>query len=66
MKLMSTKDAAKHLEVSERTIFRLIERKLIKAEKFGNYWAIDPESVEAYKEQIEGKSKFNPTRGKAE
>ena len=63
---MSTKDAAKHLGVSERTIFRLIGRKLINAEKFGNYWAIDPKSVEVYKEQVKGKSKFDPTRGKAE
>jgi len=63
---MSTKDAAKYLEVGERTIFRLIKRGLIKAEKFGNYWSIDPESIEAYREQIEGKSKFDPTRSKAD
>lgn len=66
MKPMSTRDAAKILEVSERTIFRLIERELIKAEKFGNYWSIDPASVEAYKETIKGKSKFDPTRGKVD
>ncbi len=65
MKPMSTREAAKYLEVSERTIFRLINRGLIKAEKFGNYWSVDPVSLESYKVTIEGKSKFDPTRGKA-
>ncbi|MCL4295703.1 MAG: helix-turn-helix domain-containing protein [Anaerolineae bacterium] len=63
---MSTKDAAKYLEVSERTIFRLIKRDLVKAEKFGNYWMVNPESLEKYRERVLGKSKFDPTRGKAE
>lgn len=59
---MSTKDAAKYLDVSKRTIFRLIERDLIKAEKFGPVWMIDQDSIEAYGERIKNKSKFDPTR----
>lgn len=62
---MSTREAAKYLEVSERTIFRLIKRGLIKADKFGNYWIVDPVVLGEYKKQIEGKSKFDPTRGMA-
>lgn len=61
---MSTRDAANQLNVSERTIFRLIERNLIKAEKFGNYWSIDPTSVKEYQKKIKHKSKFDPTRNK--
>lgn len=59
---MSTKQAAKYLGVSSRTIHRLIERGLIKASRFGNYWDIDRTSLEAYLVRIEGKAKQDPTK----
>lgn len=63
---MSTKEAAEFLDVSHRTIHRLIERGLINADRFGNYWAIDPASLERYRESIAGKAKHDPTRGQAD
>lgn len=60
---MSTKQAADYLEVSTFTILRLIRRNSIKADRFGNYWAIDRQSVEDYKNRNEGKAHFDPTRG---
>lgn len=60
---MSTREAAKYLDVSERTIHRLIERELIQASRFGNYWAIDSDSLEQYRQSVAGKAKHDPTRG---
>lgn len=59
---MSTKEAAEYLKVSERTILRLIDRESIKAQKFGNYWMIDAESVRGYRDRNEGKTLHDPTR----
>ncbi len=59
---MSTREAATYLDVSERTIFRLLKRNKLRADRFGNYWAFDRESVEAYKQAVEGKSKYDPTK----
>lgn len=62
MEIMSTKEAADYLEVSNFTILRLIKRKSIKANRFGNYWAIEKKSVEEYKERNKDKTQFDPTR----
>lgn len=59
---MSTKEAADYLEVSNFTILRLIKRKSIRANRFGNYWAIDRMSVEEYKKRNKDKAQFDPTR----
>lgn len=61
---ISTKDAAQMLGVNERTILRLIERKILRAKKFGYYWMVEPESIEEYRQNIEGKSKYDPTKYK--
>lgn len=63
---MTTEKAAEYLDLSTRTVFRLIERGTIKAEKFGPVWMIDRKSLDDYKQAIEGKSRFDPTRGKVE
>ncbi len=63
MEIMSTKDAAKYLKVSERTVFRLIKKNAIEASKFGNYWMIDKTSVEDYAKRNKGKAAHDPTRG---
>lgn len=60
---MSTKEAAKYLNVSSRTVFRLIKRKAIKAHKFGNYWMIDADSVRDYHARNKSKNSNDPTRG---
>lgn len=60
---MSTQEAAQYLEVSPFTILRLIKRKSIKAEKFGNYWMIDKSSVVEYEKRNEDKGLHDPTRG---
>lgn len=59
---MSTKQAANYLKVSTFTILRLIKRKSIQAQRFGNYWAIDKKSVEEYKERNKDRSLYDPTR----
>lgn len=61
--IMSTQEAARYLEVSPFTILRLIKRKSIEAEKFGNYWMIDKSSVVEYKKRNEDKDLHDPTRG---
>lgn len=61
--MMSTKEAAKYLAVSEFTVLRLIKRGSIKAEKFGNYWVVDKQSVEEYKQRNADKGPYDPTRG---
>lgn len=61
---MTTEQAAEYLNVSKRTIFRLIDRGTIKAEKFGPVYMIKKADLDEYKAAIEGKSKNDPTRGK--
>lgn len=46
-KLLKIKDVAKRLEVSERTIFRYIHSKRLKAYKLG-HWKIKQSDVEKF------------------
>lgn len=62
MEIMSTKEAADYLKVNTRTILRLIKRESIQAQRFGNYWAINRQSIEEYKRRNEAKRRFDPTR----
>ncbi len=62
MEIISTKEAANYLNITTFTVLRLIKRKSIKAERFGNYWAIDRKSVEEYKKRNTDKGRFDPTR----
>jgi len=48
---ITTQEAAKRLDVDESHVRRLIQRGIIKAERFGGKsWVVDSESVEAYKQ----------------
>ena len=60
---MTAKAAAKELGLAVSTISRLIDRNILKGEKFGPVWMVDAESVAAYKQRNEGKAKHDPTRG---
>lgn len=46
--LLSVKDVAEWLKVSERTVFNLIDRKEITGAKVGNRWRFEPEEIRAY------------------
>jgi excisionase family DNA binding protein len=46
--LLSVKDVAEWLKISERTVFNLIDRKEISGAKVGNRWRFDPEEIRAY------------------
>lgn len=59
---MTTEAAAEYLNLSTRTVFRLIKRGSIEAEKFGPVWMIPRKSLDEYRAIIEGKSKHDPTR----
>ncbi|MBN1217429.1 MAG: helix-turn-helix domain-containing protein [Anaerolineae bacterium] len=61
---MTTKEAAKLLGIAQESVSRLIKRGELKATKFGYAWMIDRNSAEEYLKRIEGKSKYDPTRGK--
>lgn len=47
-KLLSVKDVAEWLSVSERTIFNLIERGEIEGTRVGNRWRFEPATIRAY------------------
>lgn len=61
--IISTKEAAKILDVAQETVSRLIHRGLLKGKKLGTAWAVSTASVYAYKEMVQGKEKNDPTRG---
>lgn len=54
---MTTQEAANYLNVTQRTINNLINRRTLSAQKFGIQWMITRESVEAYKAQQDNKPK---------
>lgn len=62
---MTTREAAAVLGIEIPSVSRLIKRGLLKAEKFGPVWMVTRESIQAYIDQTAGKSKYDPTRGKA-
>lgn len=47
-KLLSVKEVAEWLGVSERTIFNLIDRQEITGTRVGNRWRFDPEIIRGY------------------
>lgn len=61
---MTTEQAAQYLNLSTRTIFRLIDRGQIKAEKFGPVWMVQRDSLDEYRATVEGKARHDPTRTK--
>jgi excisionase family DNA binding protein len=62
---MTTVEAAKTMNVSITTVSRLINRGILKGQKFGPVWMVDRDSVQDYLERNEGKAKNDPTRGRA-
>lgn len=63
---MSAKEAADILGINHMSVSRLIRRNLLRGKKFGTAWMVERSSVEEYAERVKDKSKFDPTRGKAE
>ncbi len=51
----TTRQAAQYLGVTFGFITRLCRKGVLKGEMFGRDWAIDPDSVKAYKERPKGK-----------
>lgn len=47
--MLTTAEAAAILQVSRRRVNELITLGTLKAERFGNAWQVDSESIEAYK-----------------
>lgn len=47
-KAMTLEDVAKRLQVSERTILRLLDKKQLKGYKVGRAWRFEHSDVEAY------------------
>jgi excisionase family DNA binding protein len=48
MGLISVQKAAEHLEVSERTLYRLINRGSLIASKVGGQWRISTDEINRY------------------
>jgi excisionase family DNA binding protein len=48
MGLISIQKAAEHLEVSERTLYRLINRGSLIASKVGGQWRISTDEINRY------------------
>lgn len=57
MKMISITEAAKDLNFSRQKVWLLIKMKELRAVKVGTYYAINPQSLEAFK-------KRNPTTEK--
>ena len=62
---LTTRQVAGILKIEIASVSRLIKRGDLKAEKLGPIWLIERTSVESYAQKNVGKSKFEPTRGKA-
>jgi excisionase family DNA binding protein len=60
--IMSTREAAEYLQVTNFTILRLIRRESIKARRLGRIWLVDRRSVDDYIERNKGKAPHDPTR----
>jgi excisionase family DNA binding protein len=56
-KLLSVKDAAAVLELSEQRIKQLIYEERLQAEKIGNQWIIAEADLEAVKDRQTGRPK---------
>ena len=61
-KLLSVKDAAEALELSEQRIKQLIYEERLKAEKVGNQWII----LESDLQLVENRQTGRPTKAKDE
>lgn len=55
MKIITTVEAAKRLNVTPSRVRALIEAKRLKAFKYGREWLIDPKDLEAVKDRKVGR-----------
>jgi excisionase family DNA binding protein len=68
MKIITTTEAAKRLEVTANRVRAMIRAKRLKAFKFGREWLIDPKDLDAVKDRKVGrprKARKNPKATKA-
>lgn len=59
---IGTAEASIILEIDPRSVARLCDRGVIKAQKISTVWVIDRASVLAYKEENQGRAKHDPRR----
>jgi excisionase family DNA binding protein len=57
MKIISTAEAARRLEVTPNRVRALIDAKRLKAIKVGREWLIDPQDLNAVKKRTPGRPK---------
>lgn len=62
--IITTKEAAEILEITQEAVARLLRVGKIKGQKLGRDWVVFKSSVEEYLSTTTQKSKFDPTRGK--
>jgi excisionase family DNA binding protein len=55
MKIISTAEAARRLNVSSSRVRAMIKAKRLKAMKVGHEWLIDPKSLDAVKDRKVGR-----------
>lgn len=60
--LLSTKEAAVILDMSQETVSRLIKKGKLEGQKLGGFFVVTRASVEFYALTVNGKRKNDPTR----
>jgi excisionase family DNA binding protein len=60
--LLSTKEAAELLGMSQETISRLIHKRKLEGYKLGGFYVVVRTSVEVYAATVNGKARNDPTR----
>ena len=60
--LLSTKEAAVILNMSQETVSRLVRKGKLEGQKLGGFFVVTRASVEIYALTVNGKSKNDPTR----
>ena len=61
--IITTKQAAQILGMTQENVARLLRIGRLEGTRLGRDWAVYRSSVEDYREQTEGKTKHDPTRG---
>lgn len=60
--LLSTREAAMILDMSQATVSRLIKKGKLEGQKLGGFFVVTQASVEIYAFSVNGKGKNDPTR----
>lgn len=61
--LLSTREAAEILGITQATISRLIRKGKLEGRRLGGFFVVTRLSVEVYAEAVKNKSRNDPTRG---